>query len=188
MCQFLKKIFNKSNSNNQQADFFNPVIIQKPKSDNNLNVTNAITQNVVQEVVDDNDLNTANTEIQKNNEGERLDKRDDLIINLLTANRLVFFNIILPLFHGVKDSWIDKGEKINLIRDAYDVYSKNIRFLEKLYSKINELDSIKKKQLLSQYIKGIKAKDPNISEYWLSGKIETNMTPLFDQFALYFLE
>ena len=128
MCNFLKKIFNKTNSNKPQIDFFNSTPAQKSTSDNS--------------------LNSADTTDPNKNECQRVGEQDDLIINLLVANRLVFFNIILPLFHGVKDSWIDKEEKINLIRDAYDVYSKNIGFLEKLYSKINELDSIKKKQLL----------------------------------------
>ena len=168
MCQFLKKIFNKSNSNNQQADFFNPVIIQKPKSDNNLNVTNAITQNVVQEVVDDNDLNTANTEIQKNNEGERLDKRDDLIINLLAKNQLVFLNIVIPLFEGVKDSWVSREEKIKLIREAYLKYSKS-------YLEIENLNCIKKKELLRRYIEVVKKEGIFTS---LEDKIRVNFDPI----------
>ena len=172
MFKFLKGLFYITDANDKvkKGDFFNSTPIQGIETNCNLNKE--------KEILTKEDIPSIR---KRNDDNESLKKQDTVIIQVLTSDSIMFFNIVLPLFYGVKNSWINKEEKITLIRDAYCLYSNNMESLEKLYCKIDELDSTKEKQLISQYIKGQKAKEPNISEYWLSGKIKTNMLPLFEQ-------
>ena len=117
MFKFLKGLFYTTDANDKvkKGDFFNSTPMQGIETNCNLNKEN--------EILTKEDVPSIR---KRNDDNESLKKQDTVIIQVLTSDSIMFFNIVLPLFYGVKNSWINKEEKITLIRDAYCLYSNNM--------------------------------------------------------------